>query len=153
MNPSARRLLAALLLLIAALAPAAAEPCGPDALGTARVLKVDPSQHPQVGRKHFPQTLPLSARDVVLTFDDGPSAATTGRVLDALASECVRATFFLLGRNAAAHPQIVRRITAGGHTIATHTFSHPLLSHMKPEAAEAEVARGIAAIEHAAGGR
>ena len=139
-----------LLLAMPMLAAApllAAEPCGPDALGTARVLAVDGALYPRVGRKHFPQTLPLSPREVVLTFDDGPSAATTARVLDTLAKECVRATFFLLGRNATAHPALVRRIAAGGHTIGTHTFSHPLLPHLGPAAAEAEIDRGIAAID------
>jgi peptidoglycan/xylan/chitin deacetylase (PgdA/CDA1 family) len=152
-GPSVIRPLLTFALLIALPLAAAAEPCGPDALGTARVLTVDPSQHPQVGRKHFPQTLPLGLREVVLTFDDGPSPATTGRVLDALGKECVRATFFLLGRNAAAHPALVKRIIAGGHTVGTHTFSHPLLSHMNPAAAEAEVERGIKAVELAAGSR
>ena len=127
----------------------AAEPCRPDALGTARVLTVDAAHYPRVGRKHFPQTLPLARREVVLTFDDGPSPLTTGRVLDALAKECVRATFFLLGRNAAAHPAVARRILAAGHTVGTHTFSHPLLSHLTAHAAEAEVNRGIAAIDQA----
>jgi peptidoglycan/xylan/chitin deacetylase (PgdA/CDA1 family) len=45
-----------------------------DALGTERVLKVDAATTPRVGRKHFPQTLPLAPKEVVLTFDDGPEA-------------------------------------------------------------------------------
>jgi peptidoglycan-N-acetylglucosamine deacetylase len=142
-------LLAAPLLVRADLARA--EPCGPDALGTARMMNLDSTQHPRVGRKHFPQTLPLKPREVVLTFDDGPSAQTTGRVLDALGKECVRATFFLLGRNATAYPALARRILAAGHTIGTHTFSHPLLSQLSTAAAEAEIDRGIAAIDRALG--
>ena len=51
----------------------------------------------------------------MLTFDDGPWPGTTPKVLDALKAECVRATFFLLGRNAAANPQIARRELAEGH--------------------------------------
>ena len=76
--------------------------------------------HPRVGRKHFPQTLPLAPKEVVLTFDDGPEPGTTGRVLDALKRECVRASFFLLGRSAAAHPALARRELAEGHTVAHH---------------------------------
>jgi peptidoglycan-N-acetylglucosamine deacetylase len=68
-------------------------------------------------------------------------------VLDALKHECVRATFFLLGRNAAAAPALAKRELAEGHTIAHHTFSHPLLSHMNLAAADAEIDRGIAAVE------
>ena len=138
-----------LMLLLSAPLAAQAQPCKPDALGTARELAIDASLYPRIGRKHFPQTLPLGHREVVLTFDDGPSPITTGRVLDTLAKECVRATFFLLGRNAAAHPALARRILTEGHTVGTHTFSHPLSSHLAPPAAEAEIDRGIAAIEQA----
>src|ERR1700761_5664595 len=93
-------MLAAMLVTDAA----AAAPCAgnPDALGTSRVLSVDAAATPRVGRKHFPQTLPLAGKEVVLTFDDGPWPGTTPRVLDALKRECVSATFFLLGRNAVA---------------------------------------------------
>lgn len=140
------------ILLCAALlpAPALAQSCpgNPDALGTERVLAVDPTIQ-RVGRKHFPQTLPLAPKEVVLTFDDGPWPGTTARVLDALKRECVHATFFLLGRNVVAHPELARRELADGHTLAHHTFAHPLLDRMRREAAEAEIDRGIAAVETA----
>ncbi len=131
-----------------------ATPCpgNPNALGTARVLTVDATIR-RVGLKHFPQTLPLAAKEVVLTFDDGPWPGTTSQVLEALRRECVRASFFLIGRNAAAHPDLVRRELAEGHTVAHHTFSHPLLDRMRPAAAEAEIDRGIAAVETALYGR
>jgi peptidoglycan-N-acetylglucosamine deacetylase len=130
------------------------EPCAgnPDALGTERVLAVSATTTPRVGRKQFPGTLPLAAKEVVLTFDDGPWPGSTARVLDALRHECVRATFFLLGRNAAAAPALVKRELAEGHTIAHHSFSHPLLGRMGVAAAEAEIDRGIAAVERAANG-
>ena len=117
------------------------------ALGTSRILGVDPAATPRVGLKSFPQTLPLADREVVLTFDDGPWPATTSRVLAALAQECVRATFFLIGRNASAHPALVRRMAAEGHTIGHHSFAHPNLKYLKPAAAEAEIDKGIAADE------
>jgi peptidoglycan/xylan/chitin deacetylase (PgdA/CDA1 family) len=142
------------LLLFSVVAEAASNvaSCPSDALGTARVLTVDRSVL-RVGRKHFPATLPLAPREVVLTFDDGPWPGTTPRVLDALARECVRATFFLIGRNASAHPHLVKREIADGHTVAHHTFAHPLLAPMRLEAAMAEIDRGIAAVETAAFGR
>jgi peptidoglycan-N-acetylglucosamine deacetylase len=135
-------------------APAGA-PCpgNPDALGTARILAVDAATTPRVGRKHFSETLPLAPKEVVLTFDDGPLSGTTARVLDALKRECVRASFFLLGRNAAAHPELARRELAEGHTVAHHTFSHPLLDRMPVAAAEAEIERGFAAVDSALYGR
>jgi peptidoglycan/xylan/chitin deacetylase (PgdA/CDA1 family) len=134
--------------------PATAQTCpgNPDALGTARVLSVNVATTPRVGRKQFPTTLPLAAKEVVLTFDDGPWPGTTPKVLDALRHECVRATFFLLGRNALAAPALARRELADGHTIAYHTFAHPLLSKMSLAAADAEVDRGIAAVDRAAYG-
>jgi peptidoglycan/xylan/chitin deacetylase (PgdA/CDA1 family) len=117
------------------------------ALGTSRILGVDPAATPRVGLKSFPQTLPLADREVVLTFDDGPWPATTSRVLTALAQECVRATFFLIGRSASAHPALVRRIAAEGHTVGHHSFAHPNLKYLKQAAAEAEIDKGIAADE------
>jgi len=145
-----RTLLPMIALLLATMAASAA-PCpgNPDALGTGRVIEVDIRTTPRVGRKQFPSTLPLHAKELVLTFDDGPWPGTTPKVLDALKSECVRATFFLLGRNAAAHPQIARRALAEGHTIGHHSYSHPLLGHLPVAKAEAEIDRGIAADEFA----
>jgi len=102
---------------------------------------------PRVGRKHFPQTLALAPKEVVLTFDDGPASGTTGHVLDALKRECVRASFFLLGRNALSYPELARRAVSEGHTVAHHTFSHPLLDRMPVVAAAAEIDRGFAAVD------
>ena len=142
---------------IAAIVPltAAAAPCPgrPDALGTERVLAVDAASTPRLGRKQFPSTLPLQRKELVLTFDDGPWPGTTPRILDTLKQECVRATFFLLGRNVEAHPEIARREMAEGHSLGHHTFSHPLLARMARAKAEAEIDRGIAADEFALHGR
>jgi len=142
-----------LLALTAALAPTAAgaEPCpgNPNALGTERVLAVDARTTPRVGRKEFSVTLPLAPKELVLTFDDGPWPTTTPKILDALKAECVRATFFLIGRNAEANPQLARRELAEGHSIGHHTYSHPLLNFVLLAQAEADIARGIEADEYA----
>ena len=146
-----KRLLAAAsvaALMLPAMAAKAMPACAnADALGTARVLTVDAATTPRVGRQHFPTTLPLLPREVVLTFDDGPFPPTTARVLDALRAECVRASFFLLGRNAVAYPALARRALAEGHTVAHHTYSHPLLNRMGAAQAEAEIDRGMAAVD------
>jgi len=118
-------------------------------LGTARVLAVDAGSFPRVGLKSFPQTLPLADHEVVLTFDDGPWPATTPKVLAALARECVRATFFIIGRAASAHPELVRRIAAEGHSVGHHTFAHPSLMRIPPREALDQINRGIAADEMA----
>ncbi|UWU89914.1 polysaccharide deacetylase family protein [Bradyrhizobium sp. CB1015] len=120
-----------------------------DALGTSRVLRVDPKTYPRVGLKSFPQTLPLADREVVLTFDDGPNPPTTSKVLAALAQECVRATFFLIGQHASEHPDMVKRIAREGHTVGHHSFSHPFMGHIPFEKATADIDRGIAADEMA----
>jgi peptidoglycan/xylan/chitin deacetylase (PgdA/CDA1 family) len=123
------------------------------ALGTSRVLTVDAATFPRVGLKSFAQTLPLADKEVVLTFDDGPVQPSTGRILDALAHECVRATFFLIGRSAAANPELAKRIVAEGHTVGHHTWSHPNLARIPASHAIADIDRGIAANELALYGR
>lgn len=124
-----------------------------DALGTSRVLSVDPAAFPRVGLRSFPQTLPLADKEIVLTFDDGPHPPTTAKILSALARECARATFFLIGRSAAANPALVRRMAAEGHTVAHHTWSHPDLTKLGTGAAIEEIDRGIAADETALQGK
>jgi peptidoglycan/xylan/chitin deacetylase (PgdA/CDA1 family) len=64
-------------------------------------------------------------REVWLTIDDGPDPASTPRVLDLLAAHGARATFFVVGRQVARHPELARRIAAQGHTLGNHTQSHP----------------------------
>jgi peptidoglycan/xylan/chitin deacetylase (PgdA/CDA1 family) len=146
-----RMILSTALVCLLAATPAWA--CPPEALGTTRVLAVDPVSMPRVGRKHFPATLPLGPKEVVLTFDDGPWPAGTARVLDALRRECVRATFFLVGRHAAAHPALVRRMMAEGHTVAHHTWSHQLLDRLPLAQAETEIEHGFRAVDVALHGK
>lgn len=134
-------------------APVAAA-CPPGALGVARTLKVGTSGGLQVGLKTYPRTLVLDDREIVLTFDDGPSAQTTPRILDALAAECVKAVFFLVGRNAEALPALVKREVTEGHTVAHHSFSHPAatLRNLSESAAQEEILRGFEADDKAAYG-
>ncbi|MEY9291819.1 hypothetical protein ABH979_004893 [Bradyrhizobium ottawaense] len=140
---------AALAALIGVASAVAAECPRKDALGTSRVLSVDAKTTPRVGLKSFPQTLALADHEVVLTFDDGPNPPTTSKVLAALAQECVRATFFLIGLHASQHPDMVKRIAREGHTIGHHTFSHPFMARIPFDKAKSEVDRGVAAVEMA----
>jgi peptidoglycan/xylan/chitin deacetylase (PgdA/CDA1 family) len=140
----------AIAALITSTAAAQAADCPrQDALGTSRVLAVDPATYPRVGLQSFPQTLPLADKEVVLTFDDGPRPSTTTRVLAALADACVRATFFVTGRNSTAHPALLRRIAAEGHSIGHHSWSHANLMRAPASTAVEEIDRGIAADEMA----
>lgn len=109
---------------------------------------------PALGFKTYPHSLKLADHEVVLTFDDGPSRATTPRVLAALAHECVHATFFLIGRNAAGAPALVRAEVAGGNTVGHHSFSHPEVTErgLADAQARADIDRGFAADDNAAYG-
>ncbi|HSD01485.1 MAG TPA: polysaccharide deacetylase family protein, partial [Gaiellales bacterium] len=71
---------------------------------------------------------------IALTFDDGPSPEWTPGVLDALRDGGARATFFALGRQVRAHPDIARRIVAEGHELASHGDDHSLLVFAGPRA-------------------
>jgi peptidoglycan/xylan/chitin deacetylase (PgdA/CDA1 family) len=73
----------------------------------------------------YPDSLPLNDKEVVLTFDDGPLLPYSNQILDILASQCVKATYFLVGQMARAFPATVRRIYEDGHTIGTHSEDHP----------------------------
>ena len=95
---------AVLAMLVWTAAAQAADCPRKGTLGTSRVMTVDPAIWPRIGRRDFAQTLPLGDHEVVLTFDDGPWPATTPRVLRTLARECVRATFFLIGKPASEFP-------------------------------------------------
>ena len=140
---------------ISALPALAAEDCPrADALGTSRTIEVDPAGGLKLGLKSYPRSLALEKGEVVLTFDDGPLPATTGPVLKALKDECVKATFFLVGRNAAANPVFVKRELMEGHTVGHHTFSHPFVTMrgLTDAAARADIDKGFAADDKAAYG-
>jgi peptidoglycan/xylan/chitin deacetylase (PgdA/CDA1 family) len=142
-----------LLICIAAQAASAADcPGHPDALGTSRTLVVDPREHPRIGTMQYAETLPLQDHEVVLTFDDGPLPRNSNQILDILASQCVKATFFTIGRMAQAYPEGVRKLRDAGHSIGTHTQDHPLgMKRMPAERARQEIDDGIASVKAALG--
>ncbi len=146
---------AGLAALIVGASAARAANCGPDALGTSRVIEVGTHGGLEVGLKTYPQTIPLADHEVILTFDDGPAARTTPEILSALATECVRATFFEIGRNAEALQKIARQEVLDGHTVAYHTYSHPqpTLLFMSDAAARADILKGMVAVEKDAYGQ
>jgi peptidoglycan/xylan/chitin deacetylase (PgdA/CDA1 family) len=146
LGPSRRSLLAAGAGLVLSRLPAVAQA----RLGTSRVVGVGAGL--SVGLKSYPLTLDLAPGEVVLTLDDGPGPQT-GRVLDILRAEGVRATFFLIGRNAQAQPGLVRRMVSEGHCVAHHTLTHPWTMRERSYAAViGEIVAGVAAVETAAYG-
>jgi len=90
---------------------------------------------------------------IALTFDDGPSATLTPKLLDLLAAHHMKATFFVVGQNAADHPDILKRAFREGHEIANHSWSHPNLGKMSDEAVRREIQKTDDAIVAAIGRR
>src|SRR6185312_9046770 len=132
-------------------APIAAAKCtNPNALGVARTVEIDTTGGPGFGFEHFKQYDFLRNNEVVLTFDDGPWP-TTPAVLKALADECVKATFFPIGKHSTYYPEILKEVAAAGHTIGSHTWSHADLSRKTPEEAKDEIEKGISAVRWALG--
>ncbi|HEY0224266.1 MAG TPA: polysaccharide deacetylase family protein [Pseudolabrys sp.] len=143
-----------LCCLFGGLVPAMAGSCpgNPNAIGTSRTITVDPATLPQIGSMQYRTTLPLNDHEVVITFDDGPLPPYTYNILDTLAAECVKVTYFLVGRQANAYPEAVRRIYNAGHSVGTHSQNHPLtFNQMALPRIDSEVGTGIASVQTALG--
>ncbi|WP_082043598.1 polysaccharide deacetylase family protein [Mobilicoccus massiliensis] len=85
--------------------------------------------------------LPSSSKVVYLTIDDGPDPRYTPQVLRILDAYGAKATFFMVGQEAARHPALLRRVRAAGHAIGNHTYTHPWLAELPEAQARAEVDR------------
>lgn len=145
----------AMALAAAALAgPASAQTAcpNPNAIGVSRVVEIDTTGGPGFGNEHFSQHDFLRAGEIVLTFDDGPWQGTTSAVLAALDRHCTKAIFFSIGKHATYYPEILKEVAAKGHTIGTHTWSHPKdLGKMPVEKGKEEIEMGISAVRRAVG--
>jgi len=134
------------------MAHAADCPGNPNAIGTSRTIVVDPREHGRIGTMDYVETLPLADHEVVLTFDDGPLPPYTNQILKILADECVLANYFIVGEMAKAYPEALRAVAAAGHTIGTHSWSHPLKFRAQSyERAKFQIDEGIAATAAALG--
>ena len=107
-------------------------------LGTGRRPPPAAVRHSPWVRYHLPIAR-QAAKTVALTFDDGPDPRYTPRILRVLAHMRTPATFFMVGRQAAAHPQLVRRVAQAGQQIGGHTWNHRRLDRLPPARAAAEV--------------
>jgi len=127
-------------------------PGHPDAIGTSRVITIDPNDYQRLGTLNYQQTVPLDDHEVVLTFDDGPLPPYSSQVLDILASQCVKAVFFLVGEMAKAYPAVARRVHDEGHTIGSHSQDHPLrFDRISDEKIRWEIDAGIDNVNAALG--
>lgn len=153
-NTDMRSVVAASLMLavLACAGTAGAAECPPGAMGVSRTIVVDPSEHARLGSMQYSESLPLRDKEVVLTFDDGPLPPYTTRILETLASECVKATFFMVGRMARGYPSLVRRVYNEGHTVANHSQNHPFtFNKMSIDQASVEIEDGFESLRTALG--
>ena len=128
----------------------------PGGMGLLRIVQIDTTGGPEFGFQHFKGYDFLGDKEVVLTFDDGPWPGNTAAVLKALNDQCLKATFFEIGKHASWHPEITRKVIEAGMTVGTHTWSHKDLAR-KPyakdiEKAEQEIELGNSAVHAAAAG-
>ncbi len=103
--------------------------CPANTLGVSRTIEVDTTGSPWFGSPHGAPNFHAPG-EVVLTFDDGPTPADPREILAALAKQCTKATFFMVGEMVAIHPEIVKEVAEQGHTIGTHTWSHPNVAQL-----------------------
>ncbi|HJV47429.1 MAG TPA: polysaccharide deacetylase family protein [Bacillota bacterium] len=80
-----------------------------------------------------------SEKRVALTFDDGPDVTYTNEILNILKDKGLKATFFIVGQRAEAHPEMVRRILSEGHAIGNHTWDHPKMTKLSDEQIREEI--------------
>jgi len=90
---------------------------------------------------------------IAMTFDDGPSATLTPKLLDILAAHHIKATFFVIGENVVQHPEVVARAAREGHEIGNHSWSHPNFGKMSDDGVRSQVQRTDDAIKGATGAR
>src|SRR6516162_7816414 len=127
--------------------------CGTaNALGVSRTITIDATGGPWFGAPHGNPDL-LAPGEVVLTFDDGPAPQTTRPILAALAAQCTKATFFMVGEMAAEYPDVVREVAEQGHTLGTHTWSHLNLKRLHADAMKEQIEAAITAVEKSAGAK
>lgn len=102
-------------------------------------------------RQHAYNSVDTSRKVVAMTFDDGPSPKLTPKLLDMLKERGIKATFYVVGTNAAEYPEILQRMIAEGHEIGNHSWNHPSLNRMSEAAAKSQLDRTTAAIVKATG--
>lgn len=123
----------------------------PKLLGVSRIVEIDTKGGAQIGSGRADATNFLKDGEVVLTFDDGPIKAPTSAILKALADQCTKATFFMVGQMALSNPAMVREVAAAGHTIGTHTWSHKNMRAVNFDKAQQEIESAISMVSKAKG--
>ena len=133
------------------------------ALLAAQYVRAEPASAPQTTEKNSRNTpaepgitfssVHVAGPYIAMTFDDGPSATLTPKLLDILAAHHIKATFFVIGENVAEHPEIVTRAVREGHEIGNHSWSHPNFGKMSDQGVRQQLWRTDDAIKSATGMR
>ena len=89
--------------------------------------------------EYVSSSMVAEAPKIAITFDDGPSAHCTGRLLDGLKERNVKSTFFLIGKNAKENPELVKRLFEEGHLIGNHTYNHVDIAKVSDDEAKKEI--------------
>ena len=110
-----------------------------------------PTPTPLPPRKATYNQCHVAGSEIAMTFDDGPHPKLTPMLLDMMKERGIKGTFFLVGKNVAEYPEIAQRIVAEGHEVANHSWAHPQLTKLAPDALKKEIADTNAAIYQATG--
>ena len=141
----------AISILLLPLEPAAAQngaaPGPPEASTTPASTAVRPTTTSAISYS----AVHVSGPFIAMTFDDGPNDKLTPELLDLLAARHIKATFFVIGQNAAEHPEILQRAAREGHEIGNHSWSHPTFAKMRDESVRRELQKTEDAIRAAIG--
>ena len=127
--------------------PTAAQPADPNALNPAAPPVAPTPAQPKITYSQCN----VDGSYIAMTYDDGPHATNTPRLLDMLKERNIKATFFMVGQCVAEYPQIVKRMADEGHELANHSWSHPLLSKMSDQGVKDQLQRTHDAIVKATG--
>jgi peptidoglycan/xylan/chitin deacetylase (PgdA/CDA1 family) len=145
----ARRSLFICSLLVTACKTASAE----DNLAVQTAPKTPPAAPAAMATQISFNSVPVDGPYIAITFDDGPSEKLTPKLLDLLAAQHIKATFFVIGQNAAAYPAILKRIVREGHEIGNHSWSHPSFAKLSDESVRRELRKTDDAIAAVVGRR
>ena len=110
-----------------------------------------PTPTPLPPRKATYNKCHVAGSEIAMTFDDGPHPKLTPMLLDMMKERGIKGTFFLVGKNVAEYPEIAQRIVAEGHEVANHSWAHPQLTKLAPDALKKEIADTNDAIHRATG--
>jgi peptidoglycan/xylan/chitin deacetylase (PgdA/CDA1 family) len=151
MTPLFRRLLPVCGFLATALLAHAQTPDAPPALAPATAAP-SAETHPAAPVPQISwSSVRVNGPYIAMTFDDGPSATLTPKLLDLLAERHIHVTFFVVGENAKAHPEILKREVAEGHEVGNHSWDHPDLAKKSDEIVRSQLDRTNDAIRDALG--